>query len=117
MTDEFEKRLRGALRPVDPPAGFDHRVLERLNVHEHAPVLPMRPQVSVLRRYWYSGVALAASVMLAVVAVNQLEHERREQEGLEARRQLLEALRVTSEKLDLAYEAVNRPPSSDDAGV
>jgi hypothetical protein len=41
---------------------------------------------------------------------------RREQEGLEARRQLLEALQLTGEKLDLAYQAVNReePPTDDD---
>ena len=41
---------------------------------------------------------------------------RREQEGLEARKQLIEALRLTGEKLDVAYQAVNREsqPSKDD---
>jgi hypothetical protein len=45
---------------------------------------------------------------------------RREQEGLEARRQLLEALQLTGEKLDLAYQAVNReapPPADDESGA
>jgi len=119
MTEEFERGLRGALRPVDPPSGFADRVLERLDRQSVVPVEPRvwRPRVRALQRHWYSGVALAASVVLAVVAVNQLQDERSEREGLEARRQLIEALRVTSEKLDLAYEAVNRPPSTDDAGV
>jgi hypothetical protein len=119
MTDELERRLRDALRPVDPSVGFADRVLERLDRESVARIEARGgwPRMRALRRHWYSGVALAASVVLAVVAVNQLQHELHEREGLEARRQLIEALRVTSEKLDLAYDAVNGPPSSDDPGV
>jgi hypothetical protein len=43
-------------------------------------------------------------------------HARRTQEGLQARRQLLEALRVTSNKLDIAYRAVNDSESAGMAG-
>jgi hypothetical protein len=45
-------------------------------------------------------------------------HEERQQ-GLEARAQLLEALRVTGEKLDLAYRVVNDESRSavDDNGA
>jgi hypothetical protein len=35
-----------------------------------------------------------------------LQDQRDRQSGLEARRQVIEALRVTSQKLDLAYEAI-----------
>jgi hypothetical protein len=45
---------------------------------------------------------------------------RREQEGLEARKQLIEALRLTGEKLDIAYQAVNRKapePTDDGSGA
>jgi hypothetical protein len=34
--------------------------------------------------------------------------------GLEASRELMEALRTTSQKLDLAYEAVNAPKPAQD---
>jgi hypothetical protein len=39
---------------------------------------------------------------------------REEQEGIAASQQLMQALRVTSQKLDLAYEAVNHPPDAGD---
>ena len=41
---------------------------------------------------------------------------REEAAGLEARRELMQALRVTSQKLDLAYEAVNAPPPAQRRG-
>jgi hypothetical protein len=42
-----------------------------------------------------------------------IETERQEQrDGLAASRQLMEALRVTSQKLDLAYQAVQTPPET-----
>ena len=114
MTDDIDKHLRSALRTVDPPEGFADRVLARLDADsETSRVVPLRPRL-MLRRYWYSGAALAASVVFAVMAIDRLEGERREREGLEARRQLLEALRVTSEKLDIAYQAVNAPQPADD---
>jgi hypothetical protein len=65
---------------------------------------------------WVS-VALAASVVFAAVLGAHQWQLRREQEGLEARKQLLEALRLTGEKLDVAYQAVNRePPQPADDG-
>jgi negative regulator of sigma E activity len=64
---------------------------------------------------WVSA-ALAASVVFAAILGTHEWQERREQAGLEARKQLLEALRLTGEKLDVAYQAVNResPPTTDD---
>jgi predicted nucleic acid-binding protein len=53
--------------------------------------------------------ALAASVVLSIVVVHEWQLARREK-GLEARRQLIEALRMTGEKLDLAYQIVNGEP-------
>jgi hypothetical protein len=49
---------------------------------------------------------LAASVVLAAILAHEWQARRLEQ-GREARRQLIEALRVTDEKLNLAYRAVN----------
>jgi hypothetical protein len=41
-----------------------------------------------------------------------LEQQRLQQSGLEARRQVVEALRMTSQKLNLAYEAVKNQSTS-----
>ena len=111
MSKDFEQQLRDALRPVDPEEGFEQRVMARVATE------PARRRAKVTR--WAAWLALAASVAFAaILGVNQWQ-ERREQQGLEARRQLLEALRVTGEKLDVAYQAVNResPPPNDESGA
>lgn len=116
MNEEFESRLRSALRPVDAPAGFAERVLRALPPQPApAQVVSLRPvpatPVSASRRL-SAPVALAASLLVAIVAgqhVATLNAERERQAGLAASRELMQALRVTSEKLDLAYEAVQRP--------
>ena len=63
--------------------------------------------------------ALAASLLVAVLAGQQVAQVREERQaraaGLEASRELMQALRLTSEKLDLAYEAVHATP--EEAGV
>lgn len=107
MSKDFEQQLREALRPVDPEEGFEQRVMARI-AQERS-----RTRTTVTR--WVS-VALAASVVFAAVLGAHEWQLRREQEGLEARKQLIEALRLTGEKLDVAYQAVNReaPPPSDD---
>jgi len=54
---------------------------------------------------WLSATALATCAALLLM----LAHQHKAQHaaaGLEARRQVMEALRVTSEKLDLAYRVV-----------
>jgi hypothetical protein len=100
MTTDFEKELREALRPVDPAAGFADRVISRIE-RERPSRRGWRPRKS----HWVP-VALAASAVLAAVLVREWEVHR-ERQGLEARAQLIDALRVTGEKLDLAYRSVN----------
>lgn len=100
MSEDLERRLRAALRPVDPGEKFTQSVLAR------AQPAPPRP---VLR--WIS-LAVAASVLLCVGLVTH-ERQSRAERGLEARRQLLQALQMTSKKLDLAYRAVNEAERDD----
>ena len=57
-----------------------------------------------------SGLILFAAALI----LRREWHEPRDLQGPEARRQLIEALRVTSQKLDLAYRIVNTPPASGD---
>jgi hypothetical protein len=107
MSKDFEQQLREALQPVEPEEGFEQRVLGRI-AREGS-----RRRTKVTR--WVS-VALAASMAFGAIVGTTQWQARREQEGLEARRQLLQALQLTGEKLDLAYQAVNReePPTDDD---
>lgn len=117
MNEEFENRLRRALRPVDAPAGFAERVMRALPAHPapaNVALLNMVRQpspVSPWRRF-STPAALAASLLVAVFTgqhVATLKAEREQQAGLAASRELMQALRLTSQKLDLAYEAVQRP--------
>ena len=121
MNEKFEDELRRALRPVDAPDGFTERLMRALPARETtAPVLAPIPEIPVRtpRRYWMPG-ALAASLLVAVLAGQQVAQMREERQaraaGLEASRELMQALRLTSEKLDLAYEAVHAAPEK--AGV
>ena len=100
--EELERRLRSALRAVDPGEGFAPRVMARIAA-EPAPAT--RPARARAVASWLA-FGLAASVVLAVLLAHEWQARRLEQ-GREARRQLIEALRVTDEKLDLAYRAVN----------
>jgi hypothetical protein len=112
VNEELEEQLRRTLRPVDPGEDFTARVLAQIspkprNVHRR------------WRRAAWIPAALAASVLLVVAGVYEWQ-QRQKEAGLAARAQVLEALRVTSEKLDLAYRLINtssRPASDRDSGA
>ena len=122
MTDDFENELRRLLRPVEAPEGLTERIMAALPARPPATVTSIPPAHAAKppRSYWMPG-ALAASLVGAVLLgtfaakKNDMQLAQREEAaGLEARRELMEALRVTSQKLDLAYEAVNAPPPEQD---
>lgn len=98
MSDDLEKALRAALQPVDPGEDFSRRVMARAAQEGRRRSFQPHPA-------WW---ALAASVLLAAVAVHLYQVHRRAQ-GLEARAQLLQALQVTGRKLDVVYRALNDP--------
>jgi hypothetical protein len=119
MTDDFEDELRQALRPVKAPAGFSERVMRALPERRDRVEIPMAVKAAPRSpNYWQrlrAPAALAASLMLAVVLGQQMafHNQRREDAaGLAASQELLQALRVTSQKLDLAYQAVKNPPEA-----
>jgi len=101
MSNDFDERLRKALRPVDPGERFTESVLARV---ANDPAGSTRRVLKPTLRWLSAG--LAASILLGVLVAHEWQL-RRAQQGLEARQQLLEALRVTSNKLDIAYRAVN----------
>jgi hypothetical protein len=109
MSDELEKSLRAALRPIDPGEEFTRSVLARV-VAESArtPSQPRYygfPSRSVFR---WASATLAAVLTIGLFSAHQWQAHRT-REGLEARRQLLVALQVTGENLDTAYRMINKP--------
>lgn len=120
MNDELEDKLRRALRPVQPDDDFTQRLMARIAAGESsAAETRARPGFLQPRFRWLSA-ALAASLLLVVVMGYVWQEQREREAGLEARRQLIEALRVTSDKLDLAYQVVktqSRAEGDENAGV
>jgi hypothetical protein len=106
MSDDLDDRLRDALRPIDPGDQFAQHVLSRL---ARDSARQRRPAV-----FRWAHAAAVAGVVVVVLAAHEWQVRR---QGLEARRQLIEALHVTGEKLDLAYRAVNEAGRDQDSGA
>lgn len=104
MSDDLDRQLREALRPVDPGEQFARNVLLRTTSHQRR---------AAVRWQWAAALAT-----VAVGTLGLYEWQMKRAEGLEARRQLIEALHVTGEKLDLASRAVkDSTGSTRDSGV
>jgi len=115
QNEALQLRLRAALRRVDPGEGFAPGVMARIAAE---PARTARPARAGAVAGWLA-FGLAASLVLAALLAHEWQARRLEQ-GREARRQLLEALRVTDEKLNLAYRAVNsqeRAASAEHSGA
>jgi hypothetical protein len=104
---ELEEQLRRALHRLDPSPGFAERVSARLQHRRRRRGLPAR--------YRWLPAALAACLVLSLLAAYGWQAHR-QREGLEARQQLMQALRVTSQKLDLAYRGVQGASNNAAAG-
>jgi hypothetical protein len=118
LPENFEHELRRRLRPVNAPDGFAERLMAALPQVETPKVIVLRPKAArPSLRHFGMPAALAASLMISVflgVYVANVRMHREEQQGIAASQELMQALRVTSQKLDLAYEAVNNPPTAGD---
>jgi hypothetical protein len=99
---DIESRLRDALRPTAPSEEFTQRLIDQVGGGRRRPAT---------RPLWWLG-GIAASLLLAVGVQHHVHAQRELANGLEARRQVMQALQLTSQKLDLAYEAVKKQSSS-----
>lgn len=113
MSQDIESGMRAALRPVAPSDEFSQKLLAQVVADPparsksfHLISQDARPLA------WWLTASLAASLILAVGIQQHLQEQRLRQSGLEARREVLQALRVTSQKLNLAYEAVKSQSTS-----
>lgn len=112
MSHDLESKLRDALRPVAPREEFTRGLLTRIAAKPDSPPRRERAGARAAKCAWWGSVALAASVLVAVGIQQHLHAERERALGMQARQQVIEALRVTSQKLDLAYRAVRTQSSA-----
>ncbi|MEO8217805.1 MAG: hypothetical protein ABI718_12050 [Acidobacteriota bacterium] len=109
---DLEQELKQALRRVDPPEGFVERVLVRIENESSATVSQnsFGPFPRLVPRWVATGL-LAASIGavalgLGTYRINRLAGERAE--GIRARQELLLAVRIASQKTNLARTAVQK---------
>jgi hypothetical protein len=112
-SEDIESGMRAALRPVAPREAFSQELIARVIVDPSAPSKARDFAAARVRPLaWWLTASLAACMVLAVGVHQHLQQQRLQQSGLEARREVMRALRVTSEKLNLAYEAVKSQSTS-----
>lgn len=103
--DQFENDLKEALRQVDPPPGFEQRVLSKLADQKR---LARESSVSG-RPSRFTAWATAAGLAFASLGGVAIYQYQQQQRAIKARDQLLLALRVTSQKLDVIRARINQP--------
>jgi hypothetical protein len=125
----LEDELRRALRRREPPPGFTQRVLARVRQEAGARSLAgVRSEARPAQRAPWArwslfgsrirlGLAAVATVLLLAVSLSVWRQRREEQEriaGAAARAQVMEALRITSAKLNRVRARV--AAATDDSG-
>ncbi|MCX6599893.1 MAG: hypothetical protein NTV70_26365 [Acidobacteria bacterium] len=108
---DFEKELSQALARVTPPEGFEGRVQRRVRLAGRA--IPARPGSGGLFSGWRLQWAAALAVVVLVAGGTWSYQERERRRGELARDRTLAALRLTSEKLQLAKSRIHRVNQGD----
>jgi hypothetical protein len=108
MSDEFEKALQSALRRQDPGQDFSDRIVARLEGTQ-IPAAPESASASASRRVFRSRwlpAALAACIVAAVGLVQMRQHALDTARANQARAQLLQALSIASDNINIVRAAV-----------
>ena len=107
MSDDLDQELRRALRAVDPGDDFTRAVMTRVAASSVTELHPARSRSPLYARALaWAPAALAASLLVAIFVTHEKHQQQDIHDGLRAREELIAALRVTSEKLDIAYQVV-----------
>lgn len=97
----LERQLHEALRRQDPPEGFAERVLQRA---KKAPPLRRRPPFLLM-------TAASILVLLVPMGLGYHAYERHRRAEIErAQAQMVLALQVTSQKINLAFKHLQTEP-------
>ena len=116
---ELERRLRSAMRPVDPGEDFCERVLARIEASApeyavasgDAPIVRITPRVRRHTLARWGSLSLAACV-IAGIGLMHWRQEVQQQRGLQASEQLLQALNIVSVQLSDVRSIVSRQEES-----
>jgi hypothetical protein len=108
---KFDDELKRALAPEDPGEAFTARVLEGVNGNAtpaKAPAASLATAAAAAAAArWRMVLAIAASLLITIGGgIAWMRHVQYVQEGERARAQVLLALRLTSEKLNVVHAAV-----------
>lgn len=114
MTDEFENALRRALRLREPGEDFSRQVVAHLDSSGRPPapaarLLAIRGRV--LRSRWLP-VALAAGIVAGIGLIH-LHQRAIDARADQARAQLLQALSIASDNINIVRTAVAREENPD----
>lgn len=113
MSDEFEKALQRALRRQEPGEDLADRIVARLDADTiEVPPAP-KARVRAIRRAVFRSrwlpAALAACIIAAVGLVVQMrQHALDAARAYQARAQLLQALSIASDNINIVRTAVAR---------
>lgn len=102
---ENDDDLKAAFRRVEPPPGFEQRVLARLGEQPR----PKRQAAGLGFAAW-AGVAAMAMLSIGGITAYQIsayQQEREQQRAIAARDQLLLALQITGKTLDSVRDQLN----------
>jgi hypothetical protein len=101
--NRLENELRNAMKREEPPEGFAERVLAR------AAGTKQISRTNILMRPAFRWASAGAMCVLLAVAGMEYRHAKQEQaRGEAAKAQLMLALRITADKLQLAQEKVQQ---------
>jgi len=120
MSEDFEQALRRALRRENPGEDFAERVVSRLDANPAEDAVGQRTRVprrhatrsQVLRSRWLPA-ALAACIIVAVGVFQLRQHSLEAERADQARTQLLQALAIASQNINIVRAAVAREEHPD----
>jgi hypothetical protein len=115
MTDEFEQALRRALRPKRPGDDFTERVVSSLDSSRTDPPSVARLDTGKRRgfRYRWLPAALAACLIAGLGLIQLRQHALDTARASQARAQLLKALSIASDNVNIVRSAVAREENPD----
>jgi anti-sigma-K factor RskA len=97
----LENDLKRALRRQSPPAGFAGRVMQRIEVEDRRSRLSGQAGLPVLHRWRAAAASVALVAVLGGYTAHRIVEQRR---GEHAKEQVVEAMRIASEKVRYAQE-------------
>lgn len=115
MTDEFDEALRRALRTRSPGEDFADRIVARLdsNAASAAPTARFHFMRSRAFRSRWLPAALAACLIAGIGVVQLRQRALDAERANQARAQLLEALSIASDNVNIVRAAVAREEHPD----